>query len=32
MSDVESFTRFPENEFGSTVMDREAGYGKEYVE
>jgi ubiquinone/menaquinone biosynthesis C-methylase UbiE len=31
MSDVESFVRFCESEFGSAVMDREAAYIKQYV-
>jgi ubiquinone/menaquinone biosynthesis C-methylase UbiE len=31
MSDVESFVRFCESEFGSAVMDREAAYIEQYV-
>ena len=31
MSDVESFIRFCESEFGTAVMDREASYVKQYV-
>jgi ubiquinone/menaquinone biosynthesis C-methylase UbiE len=31
MSDVESFVRFCESEFGSAVMDREAAYIKQHV-
>lgn len=31
MSDVESFIRFCESEFGTTVMDREAAYVKQHV-
>jgi len=31
MSDVESFVRFCESEFGSAVMDREAAYVKDHV-
>lgn len=31
MSEVESFVRFCESEFGSTVMDREAAYVKDRV-
>lgn len=32
MSDVESFVRFCESEFGSEVMDREAAYVKQHVD
>lgn len=32
MSDVESFVRFCESAFGSTVMDREAAYVKQHVD
>lgn len=32
MTDVASFVRFCESEFGSTVMDREAAYLKEHVD
>jgi ubiquinone/menaquinone biosynthesis C-methylase UbiE len=31
MSDVESFVRFCESEFGTAVMDREAAYVRQYV-
>ena len=31
MSDVESFIRFCESEFGTAVMDREAAYVKRHV-
>jgi hypothetical protein len=31
MSDVESFVRFCESEFGSAVMDREATYIKRRI-
>lgn len=31
MSDVESFIRFCESEFGRTIMDREAAYVKQHV-
>ncbi len=31
MSDVQSFIRFSETEFGTTIMDREAAYIKQYV-
>jgi len=31
MSDVESFVRFCESEFGTAVMDREAAYVKQHV-
>lgn len=31
MSDVESFVRFCESDFGAAVMDREAAYLKQYV-
>jgi ubiquinone/menaquinone biosynthesis C-methylase UbiE len=31
MSDVESFVRFCESEFGSTVMDREAAYVTQHI-
>jgi ubiquinone/menaquinone biosynthesis C-methylase UbiE len=32
MSDVESFIRFCESEFGTAVMDREAAYVKQHVD
>jgi ubiquinone/menaquinone biosynthesis C-methylase UbiE len=32
MSDVDSFVRFCESEFGTAVIDREADYVKQYVE